>query len=148
MGMKSLEQYRMDFIDVIKAQLGAAIRAKGVTVNDTDAWSAFVSAVANMTNKRWATGTYYVTSSTVTVTGLNFKPSFIYLWDANRPGYSSTIYNDLETDNPNYVIHVGYGSGNSGTLNAPKAGNVTISNGSFSIKTNYSTYTVKWLAFE
>jgi hypothetical protein len=137
-----------DHLNAIKAQLAAAIRAKGGTVNDTDPFSAFVSAVANMQAKRWATGIFNVTSYTVSVSGLNFKPTFIYIWDSTRPGYSTTIYNDLESDNPNYVIHVGYGSGNGGSLTAQKLGNVTISQGSFSIKTNYNNYTVKWLAFE
>jgi hypothetical protein len=89
----------------IKAQLGAAIRAKGGTVNDTDAWSAFVSAVSNMTNKRWASGTatsgasqqfYYPngstnSSATLTVSGLSFTPSTVLIFPTNTSSTWITI---------------------------------------------------------
>lgn len=91
-----------DHLNAIKAQLGSAIRAKGGTVNDTDAWSAFVSAVNNLGSKRRAAG--ITTSSTTTinfynnqgssstsyyvqVTGLTFMPSVIIL----TPNSGSTI---------------------------------------------------------
>ena len=96
MGMKSLEQYCVDFNDVIKAQLGAAIRAKGGTVNDTDAWSAFVSAInAISLGKKFASGSTTSSSETlnfygsvdnvartrnyITITGLSFTPSYILI---------------------------------------------------------------------
>ena len=80
----------------IKAQLAAAIRAKGGTVNDTDAWSAFVSAVTNMTNKRWATGTrgWSTTDSnqvSYTISGLSFTPSIVFVI-RDTPPYSSSWY--------------------------------------------------------
>jgi hypothetical protein len=111
MGMKSLEQFHIDIIDVVKRQLGQAIRDKGGTVNDTDAWSAFVSAVANMTNKRWASGTTtssssqsqfrYADGSTtygmyyVNVTGLTFKPSYIIITTTSTPGERMSIYSEI-----------------------------------------------------
>lgn len=91
-GVQDLQTY----LNGIKAQLGAAIRAKGGTVNDTDAWSAFVSAVANMSVKRWATGTTNATSNvfatyynqtiltgSISVTGLAFKPKFVIMYKPN-----------------------------------------------------------------
>ncbi|MDE3839352.1 hypothetical protein C0966_08300 [Bacillus methanolicus] len=67
------------FLDGIKAQLGSAIRAKGGTMNDTDPFSAFVSAVNGIPlGKKWASGTATTSgSSTVTISGLSFRPSVI-----------------------------------------------------------------------
>ncbi|AIE61714.1 hypothetical protein [Bacillus methanolicus] len=95
----------------IKAQLGAAIRSKGGTVNDTDAWSAFVSAVTNMQVKRWVRGTGTTSSTSLgfyhpdgnfynlcylTVTGLTFKPSMVLIWGRDNNYYTvlfpETIY--------------------------------------------------------
>ncbi|MCL6615559.1 MAG: hypothetical protein K6T39_00240 [Anoxybacillus ayderensis] len=86
MGKNFSEQYRADFINVIKRQLGAAIRAKGGTVNDTDTWSAFVSAVNGIvTGKKWASGTLpnqTNISSDVngTISGLLFSPKMVYIY--------------------------------------------------------------------
>jgi len=83
-----------DHLNSIKTQLASAIRAKGGMVNDTDAWSAFVSAVNNLDSKRRAAGittssattiNFYnsqgnsSTSYYVQVTGLTFMPSVIIL---------------------------------------------------------------------
>ena len=72
-GVQDLEAH----LNAIKAQLAAAIRAKGGTVNDTDAWSAFVSAVSGIPVKKWASGNISINGSSLgTVSGLSFKPSF------------------------------------------------------------------------
>jgi hypothetical protein len=99
MGMKSLEQNRVDFIDVIKRQLGSAIRAKGGTVNDTDAWSVFVSAVSGMPVKKFKSGTFTISGASVAVTGLGFYPRVLmiklndlYFWYGFSDYHSSNFY--------------------------------------------------------
>lgn len=83
-----------DHLNAIKAQLASAIRSKGGTVNDTDAFTTMLSVLNGLQTKRWASGTVTSTSSSntlqfilgnnttstwsyITVTGLTFKPSVI-----------------------------------------------------------------------
>lgn len=150
----------------IKAQLAAAIRAKGGTVNDTDAWSAFVSAVSNMTNKRWASGTVTSSSTTTsfqyagttgtagfysaTVTGLTFKPSLVILFSTT--GMSMSIY--LEMNDGFYPKTVKAFSYNGTNLNGSvynlkgdvSPASVTSTGFVLPVGSNNTNYT--WLAFE
>jgi hypothetical protein len=122
-----------DHLNGIKAQLGAAIRAKGGTVNDTDAWSAFVSAVANMSVIKFQSG--IVTSSattmafqhasttstdfryTVTVTGLTFKPSLVVIFGNASSDASITIYSEIDDGYYPKTVKVFKYPGNASTLN-------------------------------
>lgn len=165
MGMKSIENCRIDFIDVIKRELGAAIRAKGGTVNDTDAWSAFVSAVNGIQlGKKWASGTVVTSSGTLsftqddgttqqqyyfTVTGLTFKPSVIIATRFYSAGtIQGTIYkNPAETGlaNSDSRITFLYGTGK----NWRETGNAVVSSTGFTLPTNTgANLTLNWIAFE
>jgi hypothetical protein len=167
--VKAAQDTQTTFLPAIKAQLGAAIRAKGGTVNDTDAWSAFVSAVANMQVKRWASGTVTSTSSYlsfefagsttasnsyyVTVSGLSFKPSLIILQTSNVSGYSYlVIYNEIndgiysktvklsQYDIDSYVA-------SSHTFKGDKP-NATVTNGGFTLPVYGNSTMYNWIAFE
>lgn len=97
-----------------KAQLGSVIRSKGGIVNDTDPFSKFISAISGMNNKRWATGTTTSSTSTVAftyadgsttyqtyyvrVTGLSFKPSFIYMFNYSSGTIKMTVYSEFPND--------------------------------------------------
>jgi hypothetical protein len=153
----------------IKAQLGAAIRAKGGTVNDTDAWSAFVSAVANMQVKRWASGTVTSSSSTlsfeyagststnntyyVTVSGLSFKPSLIILQTNNVSNFSYlVIYNEINDGFYPKTVKVSqydidaYG-GTSINYKGDKP-NASVTNEGFTLPVYASSAIYNWIAFE
>lgn len=84
-GVQDLQSH----LNGIKAQLGSAIRSKGGTVNDTDAWSAFVSAVSNMQVKRWASGSTATVSNLtkVTINNLTFTPSLVYIYTLSDNAY-------------------------------------------------------------
>jgi hypothetical protein len=166
MRMKSLEQYRADFIDVIKRQLGAAIRAKGGTVNDTDPFSAFVSAIANMANKRWASGQANSNTSltsflhpgggnsthyTLSVTGLSFKPSAIFIFGVNTQDISilfpNTLYNTSEKGrvvvtnySPTATSYFVY----THSIESP----IVVDYGTFTMPVRYSGNAYYWYAFE
>lgn len=79
MGMKSLEQYRTDFIDKIKNTMATNLTNKGTSANGTETLQSLADKIANVnTGKRWATGTGYSDSSGfLTVIGLQFVPSVI-----------------------------------------------------------------------
>jgi hypothetical protein len=149
-----------DHLNAIKAQLAAAIRAKGGTVNDTDAWSAFVSAIASMANKRWASGKTTVSggggSATLTVSGLSFTPSIVIVYmDTNNN--DATYYNaigiylntpslDKTSGIDNGGIFGRYYYNNNATRS--ESSSVITSNG-FSMTTPASSGTqLSWIAFE
>ncbi len=153
-----------DHLNGIKAQLAAAIRTKGGTVNDTDAWSAFVSAVVNMMNKRWATGTATSTSSYqnfqyagstatvtmpfVTVTGLTFKPSLILIVGSQ----SLSIYSEINDAYYQKAVKVvSYGSTSSGASNYNIKGDVSpasVTSTGFTLPVYTGDTTYTWLAIE
>jgi hypothetical protein len=83
------------FLESVKSQLGQAIRAKGGTVNDTDPWSVFVSAVVTLGyvgSKRFAMGSAMANGNILTVTGLAFRPLAAF-----------AVYNINDTS-PNYYF--------------------------------------------
>jgi hypothetical protein len=152
-----------DHLNKIKAQLGAAIRAKGGTVNDTDAWSAFVSAVGGLGyagGKRWASGTVNCSSSQlgfimydgsvsnflyITVTGLTFIPSFIIIRRVADDRFcvtydSRAVWTDcikmLYTTNQGYTLR--------------KTGNAYVDNTGFRLPVSNVAYNdaYQWIAFE
>jgi hypothetical protein len=166
MGMKSLEQYHADFIDVIKRQLGAVIRAKGGTVNDTDPFSAFVSAISNMANKRWASGQAnsstsqtsfahagggYYSHYYLSVSGLNFKPSAIIIFGVGSNDVSilfpSILYN---TQSKGRVLVTNYTSTAysynvyTHSIEPP----LVVDYGTFTMPVRYSGNAYYWYAFE
>ena len=138
----------------IKAQLASAIRAKGGTVKDTDAWSAFVSAVANMANKRWATGTraWSTTSNnkvSYTISGLTFTPTIVFVI-RDTPPYSTSYYG-TGVRFGNYFV----GCPDYGTVSGAQAGvyAIDISGTSFTVRmvgsNGYNlSGTFTWYAFE
>lgn len=140
-------------LNEIKAQLGAAIRAKGGTVNDTDVFSAFVSAVGSIPVKRWASGTATSSASRIlTVSGLGFTPSIVIVFAL---GTNGTIRGDIrvysnvkdisESGNNTYGIQ----SGNtSGTYTRYSSANNPIVNGGFSVTTLFASNSYKWIAIE
>jgi hypothetical protein len=152
MGMKSLEQYRADFIDVIKRQLGAAIRAKGGTVNDTDAWSAFVSAVSGIPlNPKKATGTVTSSSTQQNFGGINwyyvtvsvdfgFTPRIIYVYRDGFSISSATIYNSRASGNQGYYLP----SGTQFSITSP----AYVTSTGFLLPVNAASTVYTWEAFE
>jgi hypothetical protein len=150
----------------IKAQLGTAIRAKGGTVNDTDAWSAFVSAVANISAKKFASGTvtsssesyafqYASSSSTtncpsITVTGLTFKPSLIIVFGTNNT--SITIYSEIYDSFYGKTVKVFKYDGASFTINnlnfKGDVSPVSITSTGFVLPVWHSSGNYFWIAFE
>ena len=87
-----------------KALLGASIRGKGGTVNDTDSLEVMASVIGGIQlgvvgGKRWSSGTF--TKNNVeshTITGIPFKPSIIFIWgtDANSNGYRFSMHESSE----------------------------------------------------
>lgn len=99
MGMKSLEQYRADFIDVIKRTMATNLSNKGVSASGTEALQALANKIANVnTGKKWASGTIVgayddsLGKHYVQVSGLSFTPSVILI-NALNSNYEITIYN-------------------------------------------------------
>ncbi|QPA33374.1 sialidase/neuraminidase family protein [Thermaerobacillus caldiproteolyticus] len=129
-------------LNAIKAQLGAAIRAKGGTVNDTDAWSAFVSAVNGIPlGKKFAKGTGMTDASNMlTITGLTFLPSVIVIGRVGQTteGPMASFYRDV---NANY-----YQSG-SGYLAVTTKGGYINATG-FKLDTQYPNTNMYWIAVE
>jgi hypothetical protein len=151
----------------IKAQLGAAIRAKGGTVNDTDAWSAFVSAVGNMQVKRWASGTGLTSTTGITfrrpgettatlyyleITGLTFKPSTIILLSPTRVfSILSPILLPGVPLNNAQIIHGSYpASGDTSVTMSifQLSDGAYVNQNGFRLPLNASGTTVTWYAFE
>lgn len=140
-GVQDLETH----LNGIKAQLAEAIRAKGGTVNDTDAWSAFVNAVANMQSKKWATGTGTTNSSSrLIVTGLDFEPKLV-LAEVSNGSRFTLLFKGFPF----------YGSWDSFTLNSsnlPYNPNNTASFGQFDVEfyniSDYQNKSCNWIAFE
>lgn len=79
MGMKKLEEYRVDFIDVIKRIMATNLTNKGVSASRTESLQALADKIANVnTGKRYATGTGWSGSTGIaTITGLGFTPSIV-----------------------------------------------------------------------
>jgi hypothetical protein len=158
-------------LSAIKAQLGSAIRAKGGVVNDTDPFSAFVSAIANMQSKRWASGTATSSSSgspmevagskygadtvyyyTVTVSGLTFIPSIILVY--TNPSYL-TIYNKYQAgyeisclDYRTYDDGYRFESPNATTLTIGGAGVAYVNNTGFKLPVWVAGTPFNWIAIE
>jgi hypothetical protein len=153
----------------IKAQLGAAIRAKGGTVNDTDAWSAFVSAVGSMPVKRWASGivnspvgttswTYAGNGSTVslasvTVTGLTFKPSVIVIQgNSGGTNFPLTVYSEPTNNVYPKIAQVSNYDVDSlavSTYNIKAdTGGAYVNETGFNLPVTTQSITYQWIAFE
>ena len=87
-----------------KALLGASIRGKGGTVNDTDSLEVMAGVIGGIQlgvvgGKRWSSGNF--TKNNVeshTITGIPFKPSIIFIWgtDANSNGYRFSMHESSE----------------------------------------------------
>jgi hypothetical protein len=158
-----------DHLNAVKAQLGSAIRANGGTVNDTDAWSAFVSAIANMQSKRWASGTGVTSSTSMTftfadgssssqypleVTGLSFRPSIVLIYSTIDTSYVTVLFpENLYTNNSNpiRILLLPYSSLNTSTgtgYSFRLEGNAYVSDGAFRLPYQSANRTVNWIAFE
>ncbi|MBL4950973.1 exo-alpha-sialidase [Neobacillus sp. YIM B02564] len=97
----------------IKSQLGAAIRAKGGTVNDTDAWSAFVSAIDNIIpGRKFVTGNFTPSGSSVSIRGLMFTPSVIIVKLGNQRWFAEKFLMTDGTYNRTFAYLDGKGSSN------------------------------------
>jgi hypothetical protein len=120
----------------IKAQLGAAIRAKGGTVNDTDPFSAFVSAVNTLGfvgSKKYASGSTTTSGFMLTVSGLSFRPKIVkWYYDSGNYGFS---YDSLP-----YALQ--YGGGTASLIS-----NFSFNDNGFTFNTNQSNKTVLWEAW-
>ncbi|WP_058713178.1 hypothetical protein [Exiguobacterium indicum] len=94
MGIKKAEEFEVNFVQDLKRLLASYLSTKGQPSVGTETLTALVNKVANIyTGKKFATGTTTTgseisfaksasgtqTSSTVTVTGLTFLPSFIII---------------------------------------------------------------------
>lgn len=131
-------------LSAIKAQLGAAIRAKGGTVNDTDAWSVFVSAVANMATKRWATG-FSTGPTNPFITGLSFTPSTVIWWDGSSAGFWSSY---LKSNHLAFadISTIGYSSRSVDVFN--KSNGIAFNGGFYLQSFTNSRRNYNWIAFE
>lgn len=155
-----------------KANIAGAIRGKGGTVNDADAWSAMASAVSGLPVKRWASGT--VTSSSVTTTftyadgtigsyrsisvsGLNFTPSVILASQVsgNTSTNSTILYpKTFPTISPTNTGRIAVMQGiNSSqtegfTWTFRLGGNATAYSGGFQIPVAGSSSSYEWYAVE
>jgi hypothetical protein len=83
MGMKSLEQYRADFIDVIKRIMATNLTNKGTSASWTESLQSLANKIANVnTGKKFASGTTPVTTggnAKLSVRGLSFRPSIVLI---------------------------------------------------------------------
>ncbi|MED5050670.1 sialidase family protein [Anoxybacillus rupiensis] len=140
-------------LNAIKAQLGAAIRAKGGTVNDTDTWSAFVSAIGALgltSSKRWARGTKSSEMSTpyLNVSGLSFKPSLVIAKEVGT--VSDTIgfyiYADKTKVFPNSTSSIA--SRVYSASSSPLVMNTTMYDNGFSLHVYATNSFHEWIAFE
>ncbi|WP_420768764.1 hypothetical protein ACNR9V_03290 [Parageobacillus thermoglucosidasius] len=81
MGMKSLEQYRADFIDVIKRTMATNLTNKGTSASATESLQSLVDKIANVnTGKKWASGTFTSSGNSITISGLSFRPSLVLVY--------------------------------------------------------------------
>uniref|UniRef100_A0A7U3YCV5 Uncharacterized protein n=1 Tax=Geobacillus sp. (strain Y4.1MC1) TaxID=581103 RepID=A0A7U3YCV5_GEOS0 len=145
MGMKSLEQYRADFIDVIKRTMATNLTNKGVSASTTESLKALADKIANVnTGKKWASGTVTSDSSgKFQVTGLSFTPSFfIAIGDsATNQGISIGVTKwwpyhsgELFSNGVNFAINFN--------------GNVAFLSNGFMGQASGPGITIKWYAFE
>jgi hypothetical protein len=159
-----------DHLNAIKAQLGAAIRAKGGTVNDADPFSAFVSAITNMTNKRWVSGTAITPSSPstfthpngttsgaypLTVTGLSFTPSTVLIFPTSTSNTWITILFPINLPRASgtggRIIMLPFHNENittGSTYNFALVSPAQIVNGGFTLPFYSPNVSVTWYAFE
>jgi hypothetical protein len=105
----------------LKNTLATNLTNKGQTANGSETLLSLINKVANVnTGKKWATGTVASDSSgMVTVNGLNFKPTVIFVWRMNsyiscyceNVGSNTYLYNGTTypiTYNGGYVNSTGF----------------------------------------
>lgn len=90
-GVQDLEAH----LNAIKAQLAAAIRAKGGTVNDTDAWSTMINVLKSINVYKIAKGTFTTDGSgNFAVNNLAFRPIAVMAKRVGAVTYPSLFYAD------------------------------------------------------
>lgn len=108
MGMKSLEQYRADFIDVIKRTMATNLKNKGTAANSTEFLQALADKIANVnTGKKWASGSFTSSETGLyTISGLSFTPSLVILY-VNTTDTDSFVISILLTQTVRYYVKSG-----------------------------------------
>lgn len=112
--VKAVKDSQEVYLPAVKAKMGAAIRGKGGTVSDADSWDVMASAVESLSGMKYASGTatassatsafqYATSTSTVglislTVTGLNFKPDYIYANFSNGTNTFTSVYSVFDNE--------------------------------------------------
>ncbi|MNV32366.1 hypothetical protein D3C71_1237020 [compost metagenome] len=128
------------FLSSKKASLAGAIRGKGGTVNDTDSWDTIKAAIDSFPVKRSATGSVSILAgSTLTVSGLSFKPTMIIVNKSTSP---DTAHSASYVDIPGITYSTDAGTASTAIQN--------VVSGSFDIRNSISgsgTITVfTWIA--
>ncbi|MED4359477.1 pyocin knob domain-containing protein [Geobacillus stearothermophilus] len=126
-----------------KAQLESTITAKGGTVTKAGAVPTFAELNSGInsipTGKKWASGTVYVTTGNVSIRGLAFRPSVIFM-STSQNGNLHAWTNAIPFRDMLGVVDASYGSPNAYWITP------TIYNDGFSVSmTNGSHY---WIAIE
>jgi hypothetical protein len=178
MGIKSIEQYRVDFIDVIKRTIATNLTNKGTSANATESLQALANKIANVnTGKKWASGT--IPSSPIVsgydggglagswdpalggqidiygVSGLSFTPGYIFIWGLDGSGqFYYRFYNkDIPSVSYVYVYSANnnpYGNPTLSPITARYHGNIYVYNGGFKFKHGYGQvlYLSNYIAIE
>lgn len=154
-----------------KDELALNLSDKGQTSISSESLGSLVSKVANInTGKRWASGTVTSNASpqkvfrsvsngtyglpTVTVTGLPFKPSLIYLFHNNGSTVFTSVYSEYENDMYPKTIKLSQFNKSAATLNSLHLkGDVSpasVINGSFvlGVDTGVTVSQFTWIAIE
>jgi hypothetical protein len=167
--VKAVQDSQNTFLPAVKAKLGGAIRGKGGTVNDTDSWDTMVNAVGGIPlGKKWASGTATsggsvnftsvggttISAISLTVSGLTFTPSIIYLYYFDSVATSISLYNSNINDRYNKSVKVtsGFGAASGSAMQyyhikgdvAP----ASISSTGFTLPVYAAGVVYQWLAIE
>ena len=128
-----------------KNSIATAITGKGVSASGSDTFTALANKIGQIvTGKKWASGTAVTdTSRKITITGLEFNPSFI-IWDA--PTFNRFGFFNKESNQANYLGWA-ISDGDNASRVYSKTGVLSV--GGFSVVADSgSDRTVYWWAFE
>lgn len=155
--IKAVQDSQNTFLPAVKSKLASAVRSKSGTANDSDSWDTMVSAIANSSNKKWASGSITSSSSAlsfidstsagvnlyyITITGLTFQPSKVVIYRANGVPLTAIDTNQPLTNGYNLMLC------NTSQFNIRLTGSANITSTGFTLPANSSNVTVNWVAIE
>lgn len=149
-----------------KTALASAISDKGVYTSPVETFANMSNNIRAIPARKFASGTTIsqvgttfqyaypasnVSQASITVSGLNFKPSMIHAYVFNSNYHYNTMYNKNQYEEMLYGFATGTNGLSTTTIRYnPNAGNAYVTNGGFCIPVhlNYGGYGIYWFAYE